>query len=158
MSVVCFSLVAAACSSGSGVNDANGASGGSPPPLPALEKPVVHVPSGPPPTKLVVEDLKVGTGPPARPGQFVTVHYVGVAYSTKEQFDASWDRNQPFTFPLGSGQVIAGWDQGVAGMRVGGRRELIIPPDLAYGPQGRPPVIGPNETLIFVIDLLSIEG
>lgn len=123
---------------------------------PTASKPKVRVPKGKPPKRLVKKDLKVGTGPVAQPGQTVTVQYVGVAYKTRKQFDASWDRGQPFTFPLGAGQVIPGWDRGVAGMRVGGRRELIIPPDLAYGADGPPP-IGKNATLVFVIDLLGVQ-
>ena len=120
-------------------------------------KPKVEVPEGPPPTELQIEDLKAGTGAEAVAGKQVEVHYVGVAYSTKKQFDASWDRGQPLPFPLGAGRVIKGWDQGVAGMKVGGRRRLTIPPDLAYGPGGFPPVIGPNETLVFVVDLVSVS-
>ena len=119
-------------------------------------KPVVDVPSGPAPTTLQIKDLIVGTGSAAAAGQNVTVQYVGVDYATKKQFDASWDRGQPFPFVLGQGQVIQGWDQGVVGMKVGGRRELIIPPGLAYGAQGSPPAIGPNATLVFVVDLISI--
>jgi peptidylprolyl isomerase len=87
----------------------------------------------------------------------VTVHYVGVSKANGRQFDASWDRGEPFQFQLGAGQVIPGWDQGVAGMKVGGRRELVIPPRLAYGPAGSPPTIGPNETLVFVVDLLAVQ-
>jgi peptidylprolyl isomerase len=120
------------------------------------KKPKVTVPEGEPPAGLEIKDLKVGEGQTAKSGDNVTVHYVGVAYSTGKQFDASWDRGEPFPFTLGAGQVIPGWDQGVAGMKVGGRRELTIPPDLAYGETGAPPDIGPNETLIFVVDLLKI--
>ena len=119
-------------------------------------KPAIPKPSGTPPTKLVVKDIVKGTGRTAKAGDAVSVQYVGVSFSTGEQFDASWDRGQPFEFQLGAQMVIPGWDQGVAGMKVGGRRELTIPPELAYGPQGQPPTIGPNETLIFVIDLVSI--
>jgi peptidylprolyl isomerase len=119
-------------------------------------KPVVEKPSGSPPRRLVVEDVVRGKGRPARRGDTVTMQYVGVAFSNGEQFDASWDRGQPFSFGLGSGQVIRGWDRGIAGMRVGGRRKLVIPPELAYGSQGQGP-IGPNETLIFVVDLLAIR-
>lgn len=119
------------------------------------EKPEVEVPEGDPPPGLQIEDIVEGDGATARLGNNVTVHYVGVSYSTGEQFDASWDRGEPFTFQLGTGAVIPGWDQGVAGMKVGGRRRLTIPPDLAYGEQGQPPDIGPNETLVFVVDLLS---
>lgn len=120
------------------------------------EKPEVTVPKGEPPAGLQIDDLKTGDGPSAKSGDTVTVHYVGISYSTGEQFDASWDRQEPFTFPLGAGQVIPGWDQGVAGMNVGGRRRLTIPPELGYGESGQPPTIAPNETLIFVIDLLDV--
>ena len=118
-------------------------------------KPTIPRAQGAPPTTLVKRDVVVGKGAVAAAGQTLSVQYVGVSRATGKQFDASWDNGQPFTFPLGGGQVIPGWDQGLVGMKVGGRRELIIPPDLAYGPQGSPPVIGPNETLIFVIDLKS---
>jgi len=121
------------------------------------QKPQVPKPTGEPPSELVVKDIVRGKGRKAKDGDTVTVHYVGVSYSTGEQFDASWDNGQPFSFPLGANKVIRGWDEGVAGMRVGGRRELTIPPDLAYGPAGAPPAIGPNETLIFVVDLLKID-
>jgi len=120
-------------------------------------KPKVEVPSGDPPKTLEKKDLKVGSGDEALAGQTVTVHYVGVSFSTKKQFDASWDGGDPFTFPLGAGRVIPGWDQGVPGMKVGGRRQLVIPPDLAYGAQGYPPDIAPNETLVFVVDLVSVS-
>ena len=120
-------------------------------------KPMVTVASGPPPKRLVIRDLVTGTGVSAQPGDSVAVHYVSVSYSNGKQFDASWDRGQPFTFRLGAGMVIPGWDQGIVGMKVNGRRELIIPPDLAYGQQGQPPSIGPNETLVFVIDLLRVQ-
>jgi len=103
----------------------------------------------------VVEDLIEGTGPAAESGQEVSVQYVGVDYKTGKEFDASWDRGQPFTFQLGAGMVIPGWDQGIEGMKVGGRRQLTIPPELAYGPQGQPPVIAPNATLVFVVDLIE---
>jgi FKBP-type peptidyl-prolyl cis-trans isomerase len=119
-------------------------------------KPTVEVPKGPAPTNLVVKDLKTGDGAEAKSGDQVSVQYVGVLYDGGKQFDASWDRGQPFAFQLGSGQVIPGWDQGVAGMKVGGRRELIIPPDLGYGAQGQPPSIPANATLVFVIDLISV--
>lgn len=120
-------------------------------------KPEVAVPAGEPPADLVVEDIAVGSGPEAAAGSAVDVHYVGVAWSTGRQFDASWDRRSTFSFPLGGGQVIAGWDQGVAGMRVGGRRRLTIPPHLAYGERGAGGVIGPGETLVFVVDLLGVR-
>jgi peptidylprolyl isomerase len=120
-------------------------------------KPKVTVPSGKPPSKLVIKDIVTGTGATAQPGDTVSVHYVGVSYANGKQFDSSWDRHEPFTFPLGGGQVIPGWDQGVVGMKVNGRRELIVPPDLAYGQQGQPPAIAPNATLVFVIDLLRVQ-
>jgi peptidylprolyl isomerase len=120
------------------------------------KKPAIPKPSGKAPTKLVIKDIVKGKGIKAKAGEAVTVQYVGVSYDTGKEFDASWDRGQPFTFQLGAQQVIPGWDQGVAGMRVGGRRELTIPPDLAYGAQGSPPAIQPNETLIFVVDLKRI--
>jgi peptidylprolyl isomerase len=123
----------------------------------APQKPVVDPVLGAPPTDLVVDDITVGDGPEAQPGQVVTVHYVGVSHSTGEQFDASWDRGEPFSFPLGGGRVIAGWDRGVAGMKVGGRRKLVIPPHLGYGDRGAGGVIKPGETLIFVVDLLGVN-
>lgn len=120
-------------------------------------KPKVTVPSGPPPKKLEIKEIEEGTGATAKAGDEVTVQYVGVGYDSEEEFDSSWSRNEPFSFALGAGQVIPGWDQGVQGMKVGGRRELIIPANLAYGTTGSPPVIGPDETLIFVIDLLAVN-
>ncbi len=120
-------------------------------------KPEVEVPEGPPPTELVSTDITEGEGEAAKTGDRVSVQYVGVDYETGEEFDASYDRGQPFPFQLGGGQVIPGWDQGVVGMKPGGRRQLVIPPDLAYGAQGQPPSIAPNATLVFVIDLESIE-
>ncbi|MFV0257334.1 MAG: FKBP-type peptidyl-prolyl cis-trans isomerase [Acidimicrobiales bacterium] len=120
------------------------------------DKPDVSVPETPPPTELVVIDEWEGDGAEATPGTQVTVHYVGVAWSNGNQFDASWDRNDPFRFSLGAGHVIPGWDQGVVGMRVGGRRTLHIPPDQAYGSRGAGGVIGPDETLVFTVDLLDV--
>jgi peptidylprolyl isomerase len=120
-------------------------------------KPEVEKPSGRPPERLVKRDLERGRGRAAKTGDQVRVHYVGVSFSTGEQFDASWDRGEPFDFELGAGMVIEGWDRGVVGMRPGGRRQLTIPPDLAYGSEGQPPAIGPDETLVFVIDLLEIR-
>lgn len=119
------------------------------------KKPKVEVPAGAPPKQLTENDLVEGDGATAEKGDEVTVQYVGVGYESGKEFDASWDR-EPFPFQLGAGQVIPGWDQGVEGMKVGGRRELIIPPNLAYGPAGFPPDIGPNETLIFVVDLVEV--
>jgi peptidylprolyl isomerase len=120
-------------------------------------KPEVEVPEGAPPTELVVEDLEEGDGEEAEDGDRVTVEYVGVDYESGEEFDSSYDSGQPFPFTIGAGEVIPGWDEGVAGMKVGGRRQLVIPPRLAYGRQGQPPAIGPNATLVFVIDLVSVE-
>ena len=120
------------------------------------KRPTVTVPSGTPPAQLQASDLIVGTGATATAGQTVTVQYDGYSWTTKKEFDASWNRSQPFSFPLGQGQVIQGWDQGVVGMKVGGRRELIIPPNLAYGSQSPTPAIASNDTLIFVVDLVSI--
>jgi peptidylprolyl isomerase len=123
----------------------------------SLEKPSVTIPDTPAPEGLQIVDLVVGDGDEAAPGKMVEVHYVGVAWSTGRQFDASWDRRETFRFGLGAGQVIAGWDQGVAGMKVGGRRELTIPPHMGYGSRGAGGVIKPNETLVFVVDLISVR-
>jgi peptidylprolyl isomerase len=117
------------------------------------KKPRIPAPKGAPPIKLVERDIVKGHGPAARPGETVRVQYVGASWSTGQEFDSSWSRNQAFSFPLGAGQVIQGWDQGVVGMRPGGRRLLVIPPELGYGAAGSPPAIAPNETLLFVIDL-----
>ncbi|MVA77448.1 FKBP-type peptidyl-prolyl cis-trans isomerase [Auraticoccus sp. F435] len=121
------------------------------------EKPEIDFPEGPPPTELQITDLVVGDGPEATPGRTVSVHYVGVAYSSGEEFDASYNRGAPLDFPLGSGMVIKGWDDGVAGMKVGGRRQLVIPPHLGYGDRGAGGVIKPGETLIFVCDLVGVR-
>src|SRR5918999_4231841 len=164
----------AAC--GDDDDDDGGGDGSSPPPAAAEQteaepspaeqrqaledtstKPEIPRPTGSPPRRLQTEDIVRGKGPPAKPGDTVLVHYAGVTFSTGEEFDASWNRGQPFPFPLGGGQVIDGWDRGIVGMRVGGRRVLTIPPELAYGAQGFPPAIGPNETLVFVVDLLEIR-
>jgi peptidylprolyl isomerase len=120
-------------------------------------KPRIPHQGGNAPGTLVAQDVVVGKGPAAEAGDTVTVQYVGVRFRDGQQFDASWTRHQPFTFPLGAGQVIQGWDKGVAGMCVGGRRQLTIPPALAYGAQGAPPDIAPNETLIFVVDLEKVQ-
>ncbi len=120
-------------------------------------KPDVAIPDAAAPTELVAEDLVVGAGAEATSGSTVEVHYVGVAWSTKRQFDASWDRGDTFKFTLGKGKVIQGWDQGVAGMRVGGRRRITIPPNLGYGKRGAGGVIGPDETLVFVVDLIGVR-
>jgi FKBP-type peptidyl-prolyl cis-trans isomerase len=121
-------------------------------------KPKIEASSDPAPTTLEKEDIVVGDGAEAKAGDTVSVQYVGALYDNGKEFDASWDRNEPFTFKLGGGQVIKGWDEGVEGMKVGGRRKLIIPPDLGYGAQGSPPTIPANATLVFVVDLKSVEG
>ena len=121
----------------------------------SITRPEIDFPGGEPPAELQITEIWEGTGKEAGPGDMVQVHYVGVAFSTGEQFDASWDRGDPLQFQLGVGQVIAGWDRGVQGMKVGGRRQLIIPPDLAYGDRGAGRSIAPGETLIFVCDLAS---
>ena len=120
-------------------------------------KPSVQVPAGDPPSDLVIDDLVVGDGDEAAAGKTVEVHYVGHSWSNGEQFDASWDRGSTFRFGLGGGQVIKGWDQGVAGMRIGGRRQLTIPPHLGYGSRGAGGAIAPNETLVFVVDLVGLS-
>jgi peptidylprolyl isomerase len=121
------------------------------------ERPEIDFPEGEPPADLVIQDVVEGAGPQAAAGSTVLAHYVGVAFSTGEEFDASWNRGEPLRFRLGVGQVIAGWDQGIAGMKVGGRRRLTIPPQLAYGERGAGRDIGPGETLIFVVDLVDVS-
>ena len=121
------------------------------------ERPEIDPPEGDIPFELGIDDLVVGDGDEASAGTKVTVHYVGVSFLTGEEFDASWNRGQPFEFRLGKGQVIRGWDEGVAGMRVGGRRRLTIPSALAYGARGAGGVIKPHEPLVFVVDLLSVD-
>ena len=122
-----------------------------------LERPEVDPPEGDIPFELGIDDLTVGDGVEATAGKKVTVHYVGVSFLSGEEFDASWNRGQPFEFKLGKGQVIPGWDQGVAGMRVGGRRRLTIPSAMAYGARGAGGVIKPHEPLVFVVDLLAVD-
>jgi peptidylprolyl isomerase len=122
-----------------------------------MSKPEVTIPEGAPSYQLELEDITVGEGDEATPGSIVEVHYVGVSWKTGKQFDASWDRGDTFKFGLGKGQVIRGWDEGVAGMRVGGRRRITIPPDMAYGKRGAGGVIGPDETLVFVVDLIGVR-
>jgi peptidylprolyl isomerase len=119
------------------------------------KKPQIAIEDADPPAKLTIKDIVVGKGKKVKTGDKVSMQYVGSAWSTGQEFDASWDRGQPFDFTLGGGQVIKGWDQGIAGMRPGGRRLLVIPPELGYGEQGSPPAIGPNETLAFVVDLVK---
>jgi peptidylprolyl isomerase len=157
LALVCAAALAVAGCGGSDSEEPASTSTPEAASTPEATKPEVTVPKGKAPKKLVIEDLEEGTGATAEPGKQVSVHYVGVSRLNGRQFDASWDRGEPFTFQLGTGSVIQGWDQGVEGMKVGGRRMLVIPPDLAYGPQGSPPTIGPNETLVFVIDLLGVQ-
>jgi peptidylprolyl isomerase len=157
--VLCLALALSACG---GSSSSSSSSGEASTPSKASQestktKPKVTVPSGPPPKKLVENEIVEGSGAEATAGKEVTVQYVGVGYKSKEEFDSSWSRNEPFPFTLGEGQVIPGWEEGIVGMKVGGRRELIIPPEMAYGPAGAPPSIGPNETLIFVVDLLAVK-
>ena len=152
--LACVALAATGCGSDSEDTSSSKPEATS---TPAKTKPEITVPKGKAPKKLVIRDIEKGTGATAEAGKQVTVQYVGISFVNGRQFDASWDRGEPFSFQLGSGGVIQGWDQGVEGMKVGGRRQLVIPPDLAYGPEGSPPSIGPNETLVFVIDLLSVQ-
>jgi FKBP-type peptidyl-prolyl cis-trans isomerase len=119
-------------------------------------KPAVPKPTGTPPKKLVVKDIVVGKGTPAKKGDKLSMQYVGVTYADGKEFDSSWDRGQPFKFQLGKGSVIKGWDQGLVGIKPGGRRELVIPPNLGYGASGQPPSIPPNATLVFIVDALSV--
>lgn len=123
----------------------------------SANKPEVTIPAGEPPVDLVIEDITVGDGNEATNGHNVEVHYVGVAWSTQREFDASWNRGDTFEFRLGAQQVISGWDKGVAGMKVGGRRRLTIPPHMGYGAQGAGGVIKGGETLVFVVDLLKVN-
>jgi peptidylprolyl isomerase len=122
-----------------------------------MEKPTVGLVEGPPPADLVIEDITIGTGQEVQRGQWAVVQYVGVSFDTGEEFDASWNRGSPFSFPVGGGKVIEGWDQGVLGMRIGGRRKLVIPPHLGYGNQGAGNRIKPGATLVFVVDLVDIK-
>ena len=123
----------------------------------SIERPQIEKPDGDIPFELGIDDLVAGDGDEATAGKKVTVHYVGVAFRTGDEFDASWNRGQPFSFKLGAGQVIPGWDQGVAGMKVGGRRRLTIPSAMAYGARGAGNVIAPHEPLVFVVDLLAVD-
>ncbi|TYK47883.1 FKBP-type peptidyl-prolyl cis-trans isomerase [Actinomadura decatromicini] len=123
----------------------------------ALERPEIDFPEGQPPSNLDITDITKGDGPEATKGANVSMHYVGVSWSTGEEFDASWNRGSTFDFPLGGGRVIKGWDMGIVGMKVGGRRKLVIPPHLAYGDRSPSPAIKPGETLIFVVDLVAVN-
>jgi peptidylprolyl isomerase len=152
---VCIALVVAGCGSSSS-SSSESTSTGETTSAKKKTKPKVSVPKGAPPSKLVVKELEKGAGAKAKSGDEVTVQYVGVDFENGKEFDSSWSRSEPFTFRLGAGQVIPGWEKGVEGMKVGGRRELVVPPELAYGEAGAPPAIGPNETLVFVIDLLKV--
>jgi len=122
-----------------------------------MSKPEVTIPEGSPSYQLELEDITVGEGEEAKSGSLVEVHYVGVSWKSGKQFDASWDRGDTFKFGLGKGQVIRGWDEGVQGMKVGGRRKITVPPDMAYGKRGAGGVIGPDETLVFVVDLIGVR-
>jgi peptidylprolyl isomerase len=161
--VACAALLVAGCGDDDSSNDSSGSTESAVAEAPessgdasSRSKPMVKAPSGAPPKKLEEKELIEGTGAEAKSGDKVTVDYVGVNYKNGKEFDASWNRGEPFPFTLGGSEVIPGWEQGVEGMKVGGRRELIIPPELAYGETGAPPAIPPNETLIFVIDLLDV--
>jgi peptidylprolyl isomerase len=158
--VACAALGLAACGDDDSSTDSTEPAG-SPPAESSGDasnrsKPEVTVPDGAPSKKLEETDLIEGTGPEAKSGDKVSVQYVGFGYESGEEFDSSWSRNEPFSFTLAAGEVIPGWDEGIEGMKVGGQRELIIPPELAYGEAGAPPAIGPNETLVFVVDLLEV--
>ncbi len=122
---------------------------------PLSKKPTIKAHKGPAPKRLVIREIAKGTGPKAKSGDVLTVNYVGAFYTNGKVFDSSWGRDETFTFPLGRREIIEGWERGLAGMRVGGRRELIIPSVLAYGSKGSPPTIPPNSTLIFVVDVLA---
>jgi peptidylprolyl isomerase len=165
--VISLAAVAAIALSGCGSQKQDSGGGGAqavpgvtlPPQASDLNaKPVIPKPRGNPPAALQVRDVVQGNGKPAESGDTISVQYVGVSWSSGQEFDSSWSRGkEPFKFKLGGGMVIPGWDQGLVGMRQGGRRELIIPPDQAYGAQGQPPAIAPNETLVFVIDLQKVK-
>ena len=152
--LACAALAVAGCGSDSEETSSSKPEATS---TPAKTKPEITVPKGKAPKKLVINDLEEGTGATAEAGKQVTVQYVGISFVNGRQFDASWDRGEPFSFQLGSGGVIQGWDQGVEGMKVGGRRKLVIPPHLGYGDRGAGGVIKPGETLIFVVDLIGVR-
>jgi peptidylprolyl isomerase len=159
----CATLVVAGCGDDDSSSDSAGSAESTAAEAPETSgdassrgKPEVTAPSGAAPKQLEETDLIEGTGAEAKSGDEVTVQYVGVGFESGEEFDSSWSRNEPFPLTLGAGSVIPGWEQGIEGMKVGGQRELVIPPELAYGEAGAPPSIGPNETLVFVIDLLEV--
>lgn len=154
---LCAILAVAAAACGGGSSSSSGGEGTAASEESIETRPTIEKPSGPPPKELEETDLIEGEGAEAKAGDEVTVQYVGVNYKTGKEFDASWDRGEPFTFTLGSNSVIPGWEQGVEGMKEGGRRQLVIPPELGYGATGSPPAIPPNETLVFVVDLLKVE-
>lgn len=161
---VCLALLVAGCGSDSSTTSDSSAASTEEAAAPQetkstkkKTKPKVTVPKGAPPKQLVTNDLEEGTGAEAKPGDEITVQYVGVNYKTGKEFDSSWSRNEPLSFTLGEGFVIPGWEEGFEGMKVGGRRELIIPPELGYGSAGSPPAIPPNETLVFVVDLEEVK-
>ena len=163
-------LAVAGCGSDSSTTTADIPAGGGPAPKPVTTpqastnlkdtstKPQVPKQTGPAPKKLVVKDIVVGKGPAAKKGDQLSMQYVGVLYKDGTEFDASWDRGQPFNFTLGKGMVIKGWDQGLVGIKAGGRRQLTIPANLAYGAQGQPPTIPPNSPLVFIVDALKVNG
>lgn len=164
--VACAALAVAGCGDDDSSSDSTGSTQATAAESPAVEssgdasgrgKPEVKVPSAAPPKKLEETELIEGTGAEAKSGDEVTVQYVGVNFENGKEFDSSWSRSEPFSFTLGVGEVIPGWDQGVEGMKVGGQRQLVIPPELAYGETGAPPAIGPNETLVFVVDLVAVK-
>jgi peptidylprolyl isomerase len=159
--LLCLATLAAGCGDDDSSDEASGAQSSAAAQSPAeaanRSKPQVRVPDGAPPKQLDETDQIEGSGATAKAGDSVTVHYVGVNFKNGKEFDASWSRGEPFTFTLGAGEVIPGWEQGIEGMKAGGRRQLVIPPDLAYGKEGFPPAIGPEETLVFVVDLLDVE-
>ncbi len=161
---VCLALLVAGCGSDDSTSTAGSSTASTeeaeaPAESETAEKtaPKVTVPKGAPPKKTTTKDLEEGTGAAAKAGDVVSVNYVGVNYRSGQEFDASWSRGEPFIFTLGAGEVISGWDEGIEGMKVGGRRELIIPPNHAYGASGSPPAIPPHETLVFVVDLEEIK-
>jgi peptidylprolyl isomerase len=160
--LLCLALVAVGCgddddSSPTTPGSDESSSARSPAEAAKGSKPKVTVPTGSPPQELIEEDLIEGGGTSAKAGDRVTVQYVGVGFDSRKEFDASWDRGEPFSFQLGAAEVIRGWDQGIQGMKAGGQRQLVIPAGLAYGETGFPPTIKPNEALVFVVDLLAVE-